>query len=290
MTPNASPSLPKKSILKCARFIFCSLALVLGACATNPYDAEPKARSDKLLEAQLDRAQKALEASTTPRVVYAGFATNSLSKAFRGDVELVEARLKEIDPDAVVIKLSNPPVSHDEDLPFATFENIRTVIKKLPTMLRKEDKLVLLFTTHGATDKLSIHAGQKHYPNLSLNNMRDIMRSLGERPVMLLLSACYSGSFIPLLARESRAILTAAAADRSSFGCHFQHKQTYFIEGLFQTSWNTSKSMKALFEDAKIDIEKKEKYSNLQPSLPQISLGAQTEKWMDTPLKDWLRP
>lgn len=41
----------------------------------------------------------------------------------------------------------------------------------------------------------------------------------GERPTVVVISACYSGVFLPALAAPNRLVMTAARSDRSSFGC-----------------------------------------------------------------------
>ena len=48
----------------------------------------------------------------------------------------------------------------------------------------------------------------------------------------MLLNACYSGTFVPFLASPDTAIVTAAAADRTSFGCEAQNDWTFFGDAL----------------------------------------------------------
>src|SRR5690606_15300454 len=48
------------------------------------------------------------------------------------------------------------------------------------------------------------------------------------RPTIVVISACYSGVFVPAMAENQRMILTAARPDRSSFGCGAQDKYPYF--------------------------------------------------------------
>ena len=46
-----------------------------------------------------------------------------------------------------------------------------------------------------------------------------IQSACGDRPTVVILSACFSGIFIPALAAPNRMVLTAARPDRTSFGC-----------------------------------------------------------------------
>jgi len=41
----------------------------------------------------------------------------------------------------------------------------------------------------------------------------------GDRPTAIIISACFSGTYLPTLAGRNRLVMTAARRDRSSFGC-----------------------------------------------------------------------
>lgn len=71
------------------------------------------------------------------------------------------------------------------------------------------------FTSHGSPDGMVL--GSKL---LSPVEMDDIVGgACGERPTIVIVSACFSGVFVPALRGPRRLILTAARPDRSSFGC-----------------------------------------------------------------------
>jgi hypothetical protein len=55
-----------------------------------------------------------------------------------------------------------------------------------------------------------------------------IDQTCGARPTVIVLSACYSGVFIPRLKKPTRMILTAARADRASFGCGESDRYPFF--------------------------------------------------------------
>jgi hypothetical protein len=50
----------------------------------------------------------------------------------------------------------------------------------------------------------------------------------GRRPTIAVISACFSGVFVPALAANNRMVLTAARPDRSSFGCGEADRYPYF--------------------------------------------------------------
>jgi hypothetical protein len=57
---------------------------------------------------------------------------------------------------------------------------------------------------------------------------RIVNQSCQGRPTVVVVSACFSGVFVPVLAAPDRIVLTAAARDRSSFGCGETDRYTYF--------------------------------------------------------------
>ena len=56
------------------------------------------------------------------------------------------------------------------------------------------------------------------------------------RPSVVVISACFSGVFIPALQKSDRMIMTAARRDRSSFGCSEDDKYPYFDDCFLRSS------------------------------------------------------
>jgi hypothetical protein len=264
---------------------------LLFGCATNPYEGEGKTKSDALLDMQMQAADIQIASDKNPRLIFAGFAMNSTSKAFRSDVISTEKLVQSIDSKAVVFKLYNPAWGQSAIWPYATAENMKLVLSKVAALTRPQDKVVILMSTHGNVDVLSINFSEKYYPHISSKWMNEALSGLRGKPTLLLLSACYSGSFVAPLSGPSRIILTAAAKDRSSFGCQFQSSNTYFIDALVNQPNPLDLSINQLMENAKLEVDKKEKDQRLSPpSLPQISVGRAAQGWANQPLKDWLKP
>ena len=88
------------------------------------------------------------------------------------------------------------------------------------------------------------------------------------------MSACYSGGFIEALTDDYTLVLTASAADRTSFGCGQQSDSTFFGEALFQHGLAQSESLLAAFDAAKERVAAREKEGGFKPpSNPQIYVG-----------------
>ena len=90
---------------------------------------------------------------------------------------------------------------------------------------------------------------------------------------VIIISACYSGSFIDHLKSPTTLIMTAAAADKSSFGCEHTRDWTYFGEALFTEAFPQGLPLIESFYAAKESIDAREKAEGKEPSDPQIWIG-----------------
>ena len=86
-------------------------------------------------------------------------------------------------------------------------------------MDENEDALILYTTSHGAPFGLYYNDADNGFGAVSPNRLRSMLDGLGIRNRLLILSACYSGVFVPVLRSDTTAIITAASHDRTSFGC-----------------------------------------------------------------------
>jgi hypothetical protein len=95
-----------------------------------------------------------------------------------------------------------------------------------------EDVLVLYSTGHGAPYGMTYHDGDEGFGVLTPARLAALLDELGLRNRLLILSACYSGTFIPALWSDSTALFTAASAGRTSFGCAADNDWTYFGDAM----------------------------------------------------------
>ena len=93
------------------------------------------------------------------------------------------------------------------------------------------------------------------------------------RPSVVVISACFSGVFIPPLQKSDRLILTAARADRASFGCGESDKYPYF-DACFLTSAPDAHDFAALGARVQACVARREKETGAEPaSEPQVWIG-----------------
>ena len=172
-----------------------------------------------------------------------------------------------------LLLVNNPATVHE--MPVASITNLR---RALAGMARKmnvdEDVLFLFLTSHGSPHRFSVNFPALALDDLSDGELKDMLDRSGIKWRVLVISACYSGSFIDTLKDEHTLILTAAAADRTSFGCSSENDFTYFGDAFINTALRRERSFVAAFAAAKEIIARREADEKLTPSQPQLYLGA----------------
>jgi Peptidase C13 family len=144
------------------------------------------------------------------------------------------------------------------------------------TMNGESDILFLILTSHGSRDGLAVTAGRLD-ETLTPSNLANMLDRTGVRHRVLIISACYSGVFIPRLANAHTLVITAADADHASFGCKDKAKWTYFGDAFFNVALRRAKSLKEAFILARSLVLKRELRQGFDPSHPQMAGGGNVE-------------
>ncbi|MXO90451.1 C13 family peptidase [Pontixanthobacter aquaemixtae] len=143
-----------------------------------------------------------------------------------------------------------------------------------------EDVLVLYTTTHGAPQGLAYHYGNTGYGILSPKRLHNILQSVGIDRRILIISACYSGVFVPELSGPDTAVVTASTFNRTSFGCEADNDWTFFGDALINRALRKPHSLEAAAKEAKQMITGWETALGVQNSLPQTSIGPAVSEWL----------
>ncbi len=97
----------------------------------------------------------------------------------------------------------------------------------------------------------------------------------GNLPTVVVVSACHSGIFLtPGMRQPNRVVLTAAAADRVSFGCGAGDRFTYYDQCLLQ-NFDAASTWGQLAQATRTCVQNLERSMGIRkPSMPQIFVGA----------------
>ena len=140
----------------------------------------------------------------------------------------------------------------------------------------ERDVLFLILTSHGSPEGLAIKAGRLTQ-TLTPSRLADMLAKTGVRHKVVVISACYSGTFIPRLANPDVLVITAADANHSSFGCQDKAKWTYFGDAFFNVALRQAASLKDAFVDARTLVRKRELHEHFEPSNPLMEGGANVQ-------------
>ena len=148
-------------------------------------------------------------------------------------------------------------------------------------MDRNEDVLVLYSTSHGEPESgLQYRDLERGVGMISPERLAGLLDPLGFKNRLLILQACYSGQFVPALKSPGTIVVTAAAADRSSFGCRPGNDWTLFGDALINHAFRQPLPLDVQLRRAEALISAAEEKAGVTPSNPQVNVGAETDGWL----------
>lgn len=176
--------------------------------------------------------------------------------------------------------LAGPDGTRD-DAPHGSITALLLALDHLGTVMAGgEDVLVLYTTSHGLDLGLAYHYGDSGFGVLSPATLKAALEAAGIRRRVLILSACYSGVFVPVLASPDTAILTAAASTRTSFGCVAENDWTFFGDALINRALRQPVALEEAARMASRSVAEWETKARFLASLPQVSIGAGAKAWL----------
>jgi Peptidase C13 family len=212
-------------------------------------------------------------------VYFVGFAGFGEQKVFRKEAELAQqvfgARYATGSRSLLLVN----DIHDRRTYALATFDNLRTAVDAIGRrMHRDRDTLVLMLTSHGNDeDGVAITNGKMPEDALSPKDVRRILDEAHIRWRIVIVSACYSGIFIPVLKTDSTLVMTAADARHSSFGCDDTRDLTYFGEALLQDALPHACSLPAAFADLDRIIRQRETDEGEIHSNPKLFVGTKVQ-------------
>lgn len=146
---------------------------------------------------------------------------------------------------------------------------------------RREDVVVVYTTSHGSAEEgLAYRDAARGQGSISPARYAAMLDDAGLANRLIIASACYSGIFVPRLASPTSVVVSAAAADRSSFGCEPGNDWTFFGDALVNRALRKNQPLAAAFGEAEGLVTGWEAADKVTGSRPQISVGADVGKWL----------
>jgi hypothetical protein len=226
----------------------------------------------------VDRAVDALAAGVPGRteLYYVGFAGYGVQAVFLKEARFArDALARRVDLARRALVLANAP-DPEAGQPLASATALRRALQGVARKMNlDEDVLFLFLTSHGSEDaSLAVTQSMLPFSDLSANDVAAALDEAGIKWRIVVVSACYSGTFVEPLKDERTLVITAARADRTSFGCADHRELTYFGEAFFRDALPAASSLLDAANRATQLVTSKERTENLTPSQPQIHVGA----------------
>ncbi|MFO1303769.1 MAG: C13 family peptidase [Burkholderiales bacterium] len=176
------------------------------------------------------------------------------------------------------IRLVNSP-STVLTTPVATRTALARSIRQVGALMDPEQDILFLFlTSHGSKQgRFSLDLYPFRFAPVTPPELRQMLDEAGIRNRVIVVSACYSGTFLEPLRTEDSLVITASAADRNSFGCSNEADLTYFGKAYFDDALRRTDSFVEAFDLALPAIAAREKQSDYKPSEPQRAVGSRIE-------------
>ncbi len=198
-----------------------------------------------------------------------------LEDVFLKEVEFVRAQFdRQYGTAGRSFILANNPATV-EQYPLASGPNlVRGLASVAQKMDTDEDVLFLFMTSHGSRDhRFSLEFGAIELHDLTPEQVRRALDDAGIRWRVILVSSCFSGGFIEALQSPQTLVITAAAEDRTSFGCGVDSDFTYFGTAFFKQALPQQPRFIQAFDIARNWVTEKEAREEIGASQPQIFVG-----------------
>ena len=216
-----------------------------------------------------------------PEYFFIGFAGQASEDVFLNEVRAAaDLFRRRFGAAGRVLLLANNEQTVDR-FPMASISTLRIALNEVAAKMGAEDVLVLYVASHGRRQRISLRYKAINLPDLYAETLRGMLDQARIRNRVLAISACYSGSFIEALADPHTLIMTAAAADRVSFGCGHNGTFTYFGQALIGEALEEDTAFRRAFAKAAQSIERRERAEGLKPSKPQIFVGSAIGEVLD---------
>jgi hypothetical protein len=252
---------------------FLTLLLCLAAASPLVHAEDTADAQRQLVNAQIARFPQ--DANTANRVFFVGFAGYGEERVFAEEIKLAARRVGEIYGSAARSVLLINDRRDVKTYPLASVSSLRYALKSLGAVMnRDDDVLFLALSSHGSPDATIEVSNEGMAPQtLSAQTLAELLADSGIRWRVIVVSACFSGTFIKPLADDHTIVITAAAKNRSSFGCSDTRELTYFGEAFYREALPSSTDLRAAFETAREEIRLREKTESFKPSKPQAHFG-----------------
>jgi len=223
------------------------------------------------------------QAASTRHLFYVGLGLYSEPWS-ENDIVRLAGELQQTSKYKVVPLIASNVVGPERRYPVADDATIANLVGAAAKDAGPADLVFVDISTHGSPRMLVRKVGNEEPSEMSSRELSRALAPLVGHRTVIVVSACYSGSLIRDLRAPDRIIITAARADRSSFGCGAASRHTFFGEAELRAFAQQDRSLHQVFADIRRDVARMERREGYTPSEPQVSVGQDMTDLYDAPL------
>jgi hypothetical protein len=224
-----------------------------------------------------------LSPDAKPRIFFVGFAGVANQRVFAEEIKfgakIVANRFNVKDRQLLLLNDRRDLTT----FPIGTVTSLTYGLKLIGQKMNPDrDILFLALSSHGSSDpQLSVSNGALGLQQLSGEDLSAALQASGIKRRIIVISTCHAVAFIPALKNTDTIIITAAAADKTSFGCSDDRDLTYFGEAFYRDALPKAQNLQDAFNQAKQAISLREAQEHQKPSVPQADFGSDLQRVLD---------
>jgi hypothetical protein len=239
------------------------VAAILNACAPHYADSRGAAVS-------APSSWRAIAASDWKALVVGGADDRPI---YDFAAEDVAGRLRQSGVTRVALHTASLTAADGSTRPPARLSSLRASLSALGS--HRSEACLLYFSSHGEQGTLRL-VGEPNGRSASLHDIDRLATvACGDRPTVLVLSGCETGSFITAqLERPNRIIIAAAARGRATYAAKLDERHGAFDRCLIGAYDSGATTWRDLFQRVLPCVAEREAWLGVPASRPQASFGA----------------
>lgn len=252
-----------------------------GIVIAKTYAPTEALRQSRLLNAALTKLKPERRGVTDAFVVVAGLDSDAVFG--REAAETARVLSRRFDAEGHTVLVANGTGANDRNVPDGNPQHLAAALAQVAEMMNKEeDVLVLYLTAHGHwITGVAYRDGDRANGNIAPSRLAAMLNEAGIKNRLIIVSACYSGVFIPALQNDTTVTMTAASSEKPSFGCRAENDWTFFGDALINNAMRQPTPAADAFAAARVLISQWETAERLSPSNPQVDIGVNAGPWLD---------
>jgi hypothetical protein len=244
---------------------------LLAACAAPGEGSAFQIAQSATLTSELEAASGKI--AGRKRLFYIGLALFSEKWSENDVADLAMELRRSSDYELVSLLASNVFASLPETYPMADDAAIEALVRAAAEQAKDGDLMFVYISTHGRRGALTRKIDTFFEQLLPADARSCLLQPLTGRRTVIFLPACFSGSLLSELKSDDRIIVTAARADRASFGCRPTAQHTYFGEAVLRSFGHRERSLQQIVADVSTELAGQERAHGYAPSEPQVFVG-----------------